>query len=196
MKLQQMNKLPQSQQGMVLITGLLLLLVLTLLGVTSMDNAIMEESMVKNQRDKQVAFQAAESAMVDGFAWLEQQIERPLPDSAIADIAGPAPLVMTRAAGTFAPQLYSTSTPDWWANNGITYGTATGAPVIPGLAAQPQQITEEFDPANMRSVRDSLTINKDYASEPRRQHYRISTQSPGISAATQVVVQGIYVKRF
>ncbi len=51
------------QQGSVLIISLVLLLVLTILGISSMDNTIMEEKMAGNLYQSNVAFQNAEMAL-------------------------------------------------------------------------------------------------------------------------------------
>ncbi len=46
-----------------LIVGLLILLVMTVLGVSAMGNTVLQERMAKNNRQQQVAFQAAEAAL-------------------------------------------------------------------------------------------------------------------------------------
>jgi len=51
------------QQGAVLVISLILLLILTLLGVTSMSSSNLEEKMAGNLRDKEIAFQSAEAAL-------------------------------------------------------------------------------------------------------------------------------------
>lgn len=190
------KNLPGSQQGMALITGLLLLMVLTLLGITAMDNAVMEETMVKNQRDKQVAFQAAESAMVDGFGWLDIQPRRPRSGDSVAFDSGAPAGVVVNTPNTLTNA--NAINPTWWATagNGLGYGVATNAAEIPGVAAQPRHITEEFVPSQTRSIRDNLVVSRDYATSSGRQFYRISSQGSGFSATTQVVVQGIYAKRY
>ncbi|MBW6477301.1 MAG: hypothetical protein K0A95_09535 [Chromatiales bacterium] len=55
-----MHAMPRKQTGAALIVSLILLMVLTLLGVTAMNNTIMEERMAGNMRDLQIAFQSAE----------------------------------------------------------------------------------------------------------------------------------------
>lgn len=186
------KNLPGSQQGMALITGLLLLMVLTLLGITAMDNAVMEETMVKNQRDKQVAFQAAESAMANGFGWLDIQPRRPRPDEPVSLNNGTGVVVNPPNTLTDTDAIDSA----WWAGNGLGYGVATNAAGIPGVAVQPRQMIEEFVPSQARIMRDNLVVSRDYATSSGRQFYRISSQGSGFSATTQVVVQGIYAKRY
>lgn len=58
--------LPQKQSGAVLIIGLLILLVMTVLGITGMSTTSIQERMAGNDRDRQIAFQAAEAALRHG----------------------------------------------------------------------------------------------------------------------------------
>lgn len=51
------------QTGAVLVTSLLFLLVMSLLGLTAMNVAVLEEKMAGNLRDRGLAFQAAETAL-------------------------------------------------------------------------------------------------------------------------------------
>lgn len=57
-------KLPGRQQGAILVISMVLLLVLTLLGVSSMDTTGLEMKMASNNRDRQVALQAAEAGLI------------------------------------------------------------------------------------------------------------------------------------
>lgn len=52
-----------NQKGVVLITGLVFLVMMTILGVTAMQNTVLEERMAGNLRDENLAFQAAEAAL-------------------------------------------------------------------------------------------------------------------------------------
>ncbi len=57
----------QTQRGMALLVGLIMLSVITLIGVTAMQSTILEEKMASNLQDRQIALQAAESAA--RYAW-------------------------------------------------------------------------------------------------------------------------------
>jgi len=59
-----------NQKGAVLIVSMIILLLLTMLGVTSMRNTALEERMAGNARDRHVAFEAAESALADAEDFL------------------------------------------------------------------------------------------------------------------------------
>jgi len=62
------TRLPiKSQQGVVLVTGLVFLVILTLLGITSLSTNTLEERMAANTQDINRAFQAAESGINVAF---------------------------------------------------------------------------------------------------------------------------------
>lgn len=59
-----MNKISLKQQsGVVLVISLIMLLLLTLIAISGSQNTGLEEKMASNSRDKNLAFQAAESAL-------------------------------------------------------------------------------------------------------------------------------------
>ena len=55
--------LPARQQGAALVVGLVLLVVITLVGVTAMRSTTLQEKMAGNLRDSNLSFQAAEAAL-------------------------------------------------------------------------------------------------------------------------------------
>lgn len=63
----------RSQHGATLIVGLIILLVMTVIGVTGMKMTSMEEKMTGNARDRDLAFQAADSALRAGENCVEGQ---------------------------------------------------------------------------------------------------------------------------
>lgn len=60
------------QKGAILIVGLIVLLLMTLLGLSVMSGNAMEEKMAGNERDRQIAFQAAEAALREGERLVDQ----------------------------------------------------------------------------------------------------------------------------
>ena len=63
--------LPCKQYGVVLIISLVLLFTLTLIAVSSMGTSRLEQQMTANMRDRQIAFQAAETALRDGERFVQ-----------------------------------------------------------------------------------------------------------------------------
>ncbi len=65
------------QRGAVLAVSLILLLVLTVLGVATMDTSGLELKMASNNRDRQMAFQAAEAALVSAELDIDAAVFNP-----------------------------------------------------------------------------------------------------------------------
>ncbi len=61
----------RQQHGAVLIISMIILLLLTILGVTSMRTTQLEERMAGNARDRHVAFEAAEAALVSAETFVQ-----------------------------------------------------------------------------------------------------------------------------
>ncbi len=64
----------RSQRGAVLTVSLLILLVMTIIGVASMGSTTLQEKMSNNNRQSQIALQAAEVALRNGEAYLVANI--------------------------------------------------------------------------------------------------------------------------
>lgn len=62
----------QGQRGAVLVISLIMLLVVTLIGVGSIRDTVLEERMAGNTRDRNVAFQSAESGVREAEILIEQ----------------------------------------------------------------------------------------------------------------------------
>lgn len=61
----------RTQKGAVLIVGLLMLLIMTIIGVTAIQSTGLEEKMAGNVRDRNVALQATESALREAEDYIE-----------------------------------------------------------------------------------------------------------------------------
>ncbi|SEA81578.1 type IV pilus assembly protein PilX [Desulfuromusa kysingii] len=73
-----LNHSVNSQQGTALITGLLILIVLSILGITAMQSTLLQEKMVGNMEQQGSAFQIAEAGLRIGENWLDSQIPVPI----------------------------------------------------------------------------------------------------------------------
>jgi type IV pilus assembly protein PilX len=87
--MQQPRNLPQRQRGIALFISLVLLLVLTIIGVSSVQTTSLEVRMARNEHDAMLAFQAAESALRDAEAELLAAVSvapyQPMADMGVAD---------------------------------------------------------------------------------------------------------------
>ncbi|MEN8131097.1 MAG: PilX N-terminal domain-containing pilus assembly protein [Pseudomonadota bacterium] len=62
------------QDGAVLFISLIMLLLLTLIGITGMQTTTFEERMAGNSRDRQMAFEAAETALLAAETYIEDNV--------------------------------------------------------------------------------------------------------------------------
>jgi type IV pilus assembly protein PilX len=87
------------ERGLVLITALILLLVMTLLGLAAIQNTLLEERMAGNFRAQSVAFQSAEASLRAGETWLGGLVDQP---GAVSSSPNPSNSVWTHRMPTAA----------------------------------------------------------------------------------------------
>ena len=66
-----------NEKGAALIAGLLILVVLSILGITTMQSSLLQERMAGNMEQRDVAFELAEAGLRHGEAWLNNLIVIP-----------------------------------------------------------------------------------------------------------------------
>jgi len=88
-----------AQRGAVLVVSLLILLVMTVIGVSSMGSTTLQERMANNNNQRQIAFQAAEAALRSGEAYL------------VANVTGVSDLVTTFSAATPVTGMFAARAP-------------------------------------------------------------------------------------
>lgn len=125
------SSLPKRQRGMALLVSLVFLLLLTLIGISSMQNATLQEKMAGSVSLRNQSFQLAEATLRIG----ESAVQLPTYTQAVcgstAQCAAPA-----ESATLTAPGVNGSSGVNWIAVGGGFYGvqnigTTTGAINIP-----------------------------------------------------------------
>jgi type IV pilus assembly protein PilX len=143
-----------NDRGAALITGLVLLVIMTLIGVTAMQTSTLEERMAGNFEQSDLAFQAAEAGLRDAENWIASQVAGGgLPafnDTGTGGLWNPAD------AGN--PPIWDASNTDWEATSSKKYrdyqaGDLGGAPY------DPPKYTIEFL-ATLNSDSDSLAVDE------------------------------------
>ncbi|MGX2042138.1 pilus assembly PilX family protein [Methylocaldum sp. MU1018] len=121
-----------------MITVLIILLLLTLIGVTSMQTTALEEKMAGNLRNENLAFQAAEAALRSGEAYLQGVSIGPFAaDTSETNLAlNPAGLYQP----TLSPGKERWQQPNIWA----AAGSQAHAQALAGLAEPPRYIIEDM----------------------------------------------------
>lgn len=164
------------QHGTALVMSLIFLLLLTILGITAVNTATLEERMAGNMKDQYIAFQAAESAVRDAETRLAAL---QIPPATVISPNNDAALTVLEfgAVGDLAEQSAT-----WWTANGEEFGGTTVN--LDGVAIEPRFIVEE-----RQYVPDSLVLN---APESGVTFYRVTARGVGSTAAAQAVVQSTF----
>lgn len=164
---------PGHSRGVVLIVSLLLLVVLTLLAAMGMRGTLMQEKMAGNMRDRDVAFQAAESAVRAAEKWLSARDDPP-PRSE-TDLSGHPDMVYSPEVDLRALPALSQA---WWNDDNNT----RPGPAIPLSAHQPRYAVQYLD------FRPD-TYDVGFAQPQGRSFYRIIGHGTGITESARVVIQ-------
>ncbi len=69
---------PRREEGAVLVVGLVMVLLMSIIAVSAIRGSNLQESIAGNMRERNLAFQAAESALRIGEASVSDQVSRPV----------------------------------------------------------------------------------------------------------------------
>lgn len=124
------------QRGAALMTGLIFLVVLTLLTLSAIKATSLEERMAGNARDQDLAFQGAEAAIRDAMLNVVPTLN---PGSAFA-VGCAAGLCQTNSATPVWTTI--TNNNDWTTAKTAEFALGTAATPLSGVFAQPRYIIE------------------------------------------------------
>ncbi|MFL9881354.1 PilX N-terminal domain-containing pilus assembly protein [Herbaspirillum rhizosphaerae] len=177
------------QSGASLLIALIMLIVVMLLGVTAARMSLMNEKSSRSDRDRQIAFEAAEAALRDA------ELDLSAGSAHSANVRGqmdafPALPGRCHESGPFAGLCRAGNTPLWASFNmlaptpWIDYGRYSAQHFPYGaasLAARPPRYLIEL-----------ITVGKSAASASAVQRLRVTAVGFGSRESTQVVLQSIY----
>ena len=163
----------QKQSGVALFVSLIMLLLLTIIGITSLNTTLLEEKMAGNMINRGLAFQAAESGLKGGENYLKTTTVLPVFQEPTAS-----------GSGHYLPS--TTNISRWnlvdWTDNTEYANSGT----LSGVAADPQYIIEEL-PA-VKESGGSLEVG--VAGEVR--YYRVTSRGVGGTDNAVVMLQSTY----
>jgi type IV pilus assembly protein PilX len=181
-------RFPDKQQGVVLIVGLIMLLLLTVIGLASIRGSDLQERMAGNMRDRNLGFQAAEAglrlgekvlSLISISAKFDGTTVGYYPDLNLVSVAAP-PL----------PPRPTQWTKAQWLANSILVPAAT----LDGLSEQPRYTTEKL-------IVPQYAVNKggavDFESLGRLadvEFYRVTSRGVGGTADTEVLLQSTFIR--
>ena len=170
---------PAQQRGIALVIGLMMLVILAIISISAISTTTLDESMAGNMRDRELAFQAAESALRHAESQLAV-----LPFSCgHADVAPPAAsYIDVVAADSSTLRIWdraASGKPDPWDDDNWAHATEYNNDLM-GVSEQPRYVVEQltYDSADNSAV------------------YRITARGVGSSPLSRSVVQSHFRKVF
>jgi type IV pilus assembly protein PilX len=166
-----------NQQGATLAVTLLMLLIITLLGISAIQVTHMQEKMTANLQDKELSFHAAESALAAGETWILAQAAEP----PVTTTCSAFPCVQTAFQNFNVVGQSST----WWQSNSANYNTQ-----LDNVATTPRYIIEflQFVPDTPVVGTTSSTTGVYY--------YQVTARGSGGSNDSFTILQTTVARRF
>ena len=176
------NRIPQFKQtGSALIVALSILVVLTLLGVASMQGSSLQEKMAGNSRDAQVAFQAAEAAIRQGELYVFNIV-------GLDDFSPTGGIGGYYTARTGNAEAWTVEG-NWATAQDVNYTMTSSSSV----SRNPHYIVQVIE-SNM-GLGDTPNLGSDYGQTFSLQSvgvFQITARGYGISPNTRVMLQSYY----
>jgi type IV pilus assembly protein PilX len=175
--MQQKQQSKLNQQGAVLIVGLIMLLLMTIVGMAAIRGTDLQELMAGNARNKQIAFQAAETALRQA----ELVIDGPTPPNTGTQVG----MIVEQSEGLVAS--YWRDTYQWTAS-----GTPKSVEVNDALKfvqAKPRYVVEEIQ---VREVPGLEGGSIDDIAIKFKTFYRITSRGVGLTDNSIVYLQVLY----
>lgn len=173
-----------SERGVILIVTLFILLILTAVGMAAANISTFEQRMSVSLLDQDVAFQAAESALREGeaFVWGLTGFD----EGAANCSAETGPCISTQNSvngGVFA----NSATLPWGSTS------AYALPRFSGVKTTPEYVIEYLQRVKDENSSLGLGTKTEISGSD---FYRVTARGTGRSDQAQAVVQSVYAKRF
>ncbi|EAQ95820.2 pilus assembly PilX family protein [Congregibacter litoralis] len=152
------------QRGIVLPVVIILMVVMSILAISGMDDTAMQERMAGNLRDRDIAFQGAESALREGEAWLQANA----------------------AAAAVNANISGVQAADW---NGVAPAPTN---TLSGLYASGSIVSLAADPAFYVGPPELLRVNPGETPPEFREVFPVISRSLGATNATVVILRSTF----
>lgn len=168
----------KTQLGATLAITLILLFLVTLLGVSAMQVTQMEEKMSANLQDKELSFNAAESGLAAGEAWIMALSRQPT----LQVTCSPYPCVQE----AYQNLNFSGQTSTWWQTNSAAYSSP-----LDNVTTSPRYVIEF-----LQFVPDAPIVGDSSVKSSGVFYYQITTRGTGSSDDSVSLLQSTIGRRF
>lgn len=168
----------KQQQGAVLVIGLIMLLLLTVIGVSSIRGTDLQERMAGNARDHNLAFQASEAAV--------RSAENYLSSASITAYNG--------VTGYYQDLTGATSPVLWTSANWDAKGVKLADNTLKGVSEQSKYAIEQLEvtisPGNYGSAVDQQSLD----AMAEKEVYRITARGVGSTKDSEALIQTTFIR--
>jgi type IV pilus assembly protein PilX len=179
----------RKERGTALIFALVMLLLLTILGITAITTSSLQEKMAGNMRDQYMAQQAGDSILFDGQALVFNQQTRPVPScppdptAKVWDSAClPADVAAFESLAT-GPNWWLIASKSWWLATGNFSGVNNTH-----TSQEPRFVVERIQRVPLNAeIGHKKTVDKYY--------FRTTGWAVGVSDYSRSLIQGVFSKR-
>lgn len=193
------------QKGVSLVVSLLMLIVVMLLGLSATQIALQSEKASRNDRDRQIAFQAAEAALLDAEMDIENSPDPTRSRSVIFRADKTDAFISGCSRGNANPflglcaQAGEGAVPAWLAIDFLNHAPDAASVPFGKFTGQTFQFGKGSLPARLpRYIIELMTYNApgESAEQASRSYfYRVTAIGFGMRDTTLVVVQSFYRKK-
>lgn len=167
----------KQQRGATLIVGLVLLLILTMVGMSGLNVSTMQEKMAGSIRDRQLAFQSAEAALRLGEEFVADEVS-----------------ITSATFGVIDIQEEAGNPAFWEAFDWLSLARQpVGANIVEGVAEQPYFVVENVG-AGMVDDNPTPGDQLEYAQVATRNLFRVTARGIGGSETAEVILQSTVEK--
>ncbi|WP_068174284.1 pilus assembly PilX family protein [Hydrogenophaga taeniospiralis] len=179
---------PKRERGAVLIISLILLVLITLIGVASLRNVVLEAKMSSNYYDRSLAFQSAEAGLRAGEKIAKDQAEATPKHTQALALTVPTDASQCNASTACSGGLCSAPGPyceGRWTMTDATWTNATAVTLNAQAGSSPQYFVEFLGNA-FPCDPSTPTVNATCA------RYRITARSQSGTGRAAVMLQSVY----
>lgn len=190
------------QRGAALIVGLIMLLLLTLIGVAGMRDTLLQEKMAGNMRDRELALQAAESALRAAETKLGALTEPTFSNSnGMYDLnttAGQTAMARVKSSVPVSEQAFWQQSTKWTSTTSVVYPYTLDDVIAPpryvieklgtAMSADKSSYTGGSDPNFVTDITAGVEV-PEVVTYP---DYRITARGQGATADAIVILQATF----
>ena len=168
----------QSQSGATLAITLIILFIITLLGVSTIQVTQLQEKMSANLQDKELSFNAAETALAAGEAWILSLTSQPASNA----LCTAYPCVIS----AYQNLDLSSQNASWWAANSTQYSST-----LDNVTSPPRYIVEF-----LQFIPDTPEVGSSAAQTTGTYYYQITSRGTGSTNDSVSILQTTMARRF